>query len=377
MTINIENLQKTSPIWYRHAGSEGDVILGVMGRLVRNLRGHAFPGWSTAEGRRTVAEQLLQAIQKCPGFKSTLHAEMSELDYGMRRALLERRQISPCMAARRDGCHLIINKRQDTVVMINEEEHLVIHNFYEKPDFTGVIERLYRLPDMLSDDFGIEFATHPRHGYLTSLPGEAGEGIQLYATLHLPALTLSNIMPQVTRAVDKLQLNLAPLYPQFGEECGNTYVLYTAPIIHGALEEMSNHLTNVMMRLAEREKQVRERLLALHNQGDCFLADRINRCYGMLRYACAIPMPEWLEAISMLRLGIHCGFIEPKEGTTEQLLADLAEQPVLGGEFATGMPIPERTHPRQATPPEKARSQSIQRILSNINLLTAPVAAQH
>ncbi len=377
MTINIKNLQKTPPLWYRHAGSEGDVILGVMGRLVRNLRGHAFPGWSTAEGRRAVAEQLLQAIQKCPGFKSTMHAEMSELDYGIRRALLERRQISPCMAARQDGCHLIINKRQDTIVMLNEEEHLVIHNFYEKPDFFSVIERLYRLPEMLTENFNLEFATHPRHGYLTSLPGEAGEGIQLYAMLHLPALTLSNMMPQVTRGVDKLQLNIDPLFPQYGEECGNTYVLYTAPIIQGALDEMTNHLTTVVMRLAERENQVRERLLTLHNQGDCFLADRINRCYGLLRYACAIPMPEWLEAISMLRLGVNCGFIEPKEGTTEQLLTDLAELPVRGGEYVTGMPIPERTHPRQATPPEKARTQTVQSILNKINLLTAPIAANN
>lgn len=372
MAFNTENLFNTCPPWFRKAGSANDVILGIMGRLVRNLRGHAFPGWSTAEGRRAVAELLLPAIQRCPGFKNAHQTEMSELDYGMRRALLERRQISPCMAARQDGCHLIINKRQDTVVMVNEEEHLVIHSFNNGHDFNALIERLLRLPSALEREF--EFAATPQNGYLTSLPNEAGEGVQLYAVLHLPALTLSNMMPQVNRAIDKLQLNIAPFYPQFGEECGNAYVVYTAPAIYGTLGEMITHLSDIIFRLAERENQVRDRLLDMHRQGDTFLADRINRSYGLLRYARTLSQQEWVEAISLLRLGVCCDFIRPTEGTTNELLADLAEQLVRSGDYATGATIPERAYPRQATEPEIARSHAIQAILNRTTLLTAPIA---
>ncbi len=372
MTFNTESILHTTPPWFRKAGSANDVILGVMGRLVRNLRGHAFPGWSTAEGRQEVANLLLPAIQQCPGFKNAYHTEMSELDYGIRRALLERRQISPCMAARQDGCHLIINKRQDTVVMVNEEEHLVIHSFSSGHDFQALTNRLQRLPEALGQHF--EFAATPRNGYLTSLPNEAGEGIQLYTVLHLPALTLSNMMPQVNRAIEKLQLNIAPFYPQYGEESGNAYVVYTAPAIYGTLGEIINHLQDIMFRLAERENQVRDRLLDMHRQGDCFLADRINRSYGLLRYARALTQQEWVEAISMLRLGVCCDFISPKEGTAEQLLTDLAGHLVSGGDYATGTAIPERAYPRQATAPEKARSRAIQDLMNRTTLLTAPCA---
>ncbi|MBQ8899929.1 MAG: type II secretion system F family protein, partial [Akkermansia sp.] len=89
MALNFNTLQKTCPPWFRTPGAEDDVILGIMGRLVRNLRGHAFPGWSTAEGRQAVAGQLLPAILAQPGFKTAYHAEVSNLDYGYRRALLE------------------------------------------------------------------------------------------------------------------------------------------------------------------------------------------------------------------------------------------------------------------------------------------------
>lgn len=370
MAFNFETLQKTSPAWFRKAGAEGDVVLGIMGRLVRNLRGHAFPGWSTAEGRRAVADKLLPAILNCPGYKTAYHAEMSRLSYAHRRALLERRQISPCMAARRDGCHLIISRKQDTVIMLNEEEHLALHAFSAEADFPALLTRMQHLPEALSST--CDFAYDSRHGYLTSLPGEAGEGIQLYCVLHLPALTLSNMMPQVNRSIDKLQLNIAPFYPHLGEECGNIYVLYTAPIIRGAVEEILTHLTDIMQTLADRENQVRSCLMELHEAGDLFLTNRINRSYGLLRYARAISQAEWVEAISMLRLGVSCGFVTPTEGTDEALQAQLAGQLIRGGEYPQGEDIPPRSHPRAATSPEIARCTNIRELLSSTTLLTDP-----
>ncbi len=370
MAFNFQSLQKICPPWFRGPGAEEDVVLGIMGRLVRNLRGHAFPGWSTAEGRRVVAEQLLPAILSQPGFKTAYHAELSSLDYGYRRALLERRQLSPCMAARQDGCHVIINRKQDTVVMLNEEEHLAIHHFSNKPDFAALLTGLYQVPRNLEMQF--DFAANNRNGYLTSLPGECGEGIQLYTVLHLPALTLSNMMPQVNRSIEKLQLNIAPFYPQYGDECGNIFVLYTAPVIYGALEEMITHLNDIMYTLVEREQQVRDRLLDLHENGDLLLADSVNRSYGLLRYARAINLSEWVDAISMLRLGVVCGFVEPTESSEQQLLTELAEQLLHGGDYADGEDIPEPPHPRAATEPQKARSLAIQSILNRTTLLTAP-----
>ncbi|MBR3925996.1 MAG: hypothetical protein IKJ58_04450 [Akkermansia sp.] len=370
MAFNFETLQKTSPIWFRKAGTEGDVVLGIMGRLVRNLRGHAFPGWSTAEGRRAVINKLLPAILNSPGYKTAYHAEMNRLSYAHRRALLERRQISPCMAARRDGCHLIVSRKQDTVIMLNEEEHLAIHAFSAEADFPALLSRMQHLPEALSRT--CDFAYDPRHGYLTSLPGEAGEGVQLYCVLHLPALTLSNMMPQVNRSIDKLQLNISPFYPHLGEECGNIYVLYTAPIIRGAMEEIHIHFTDIMQTLVNRENQVRSRLLELHETGDLFLTNRLNRCYGLLRYARALTQAEWVDAISLLRLGVCYGLVKPTESTEEELLAQLACQLIHGGEYPHGEDIPPRNHPRAATAPEIARCANICELLRRTELLTDP-----
>jgi protein-arginine kinase len=135
---------------------------------------------------------------------------------------------------------------------------------------------------------------------------------------------------------------------------------------------MIPHLNDIMYTLVEREQQVRDRLLDLHENGDLLLADSVNRSYGLLRYARAINLSEWVDAISMLRLGVVCGFIEPTEGSEQQLLTELSEQLLHGGDYADGEDIPEPPHPRAATEPQKARSLAIQSILNRTTLLTAP-----
>lgn len=366
MALNFQNLAKQLPLWFRRGGDEGDVVMGVMGRLVRNLPGHTFPGWSTAEGRKAVADILLPSILEQQGFKTAWHAEMPELSYGVRRALLERRQISPCLAARCEGCHLIINRSQDTVVMLNEEEHLVIHSFAEGLDFDTLFTRMQRLPEGLSRS--LSFAHSTSRGYLTSLPGEAGEGIQLYVVLHLPALTLSNMMPQVGRGIEKLQLNMSPFYPNLGEECGNSCVLYTHPVPTGALQEVREHLEDVVDTLVTREHQVRLQLLELSRKGDVFVEDRICRSYGLLSYARAISAAEWADALSLLRLGVWFGYISAEDAQPEELLAELAQLAITGGEFCDGQEQSERAHPRAATAAEQARATAIRHFLNHTTL---------
>ncbi len=372
MAFDLNNLTKNPPVWFRQGGEWNDVIIGVMGRLVRNLPGHAFPGWSTAEGRKAVADILVPAILNQPGFRNAYHAEMTELGYGCRRALLERRQLSPCMAARQDGCHLIINRKQDIVVMVNEEEHLTIHGFAPGLDFRTLLVQLRRLPERLGKE--LVFARNSRFGYLSSLPGEAGDGVQLYVVLHLPALTVSNMMPQVNRSVEKLQLNIAPFFPQLGEECGNTFVLYSNPAPAGEQANVLQHLIDVTTTLADREQQVRNRLMDLPAKGDIFLANRISRCYGLMRYSLALSAAEWVDALSMLRLGVAFSYISSEEATQDELLAELATLTITGGDFSNGQEPEPRPHPRAATTAEQTRSRIIRHFLEHTFLNTVPGA---
>lgn len=323
MAKSFKALLSKRPPWFSHVGAGGEVILGTMARVVRNLPGHCFPGWSTEEGRKAVADILLPVILELPGNKTAaFSAELSNLSYTQRRVLLERKQISHSMAARQTGCHIVINGKQDTVFMINEEEHLVMHFFATDDNCFPVLKRAEKITAALEQK--LQFATNAHGDNLTSLPTEAGCSVQLYTILHLPGLVTANMMQQVNRALEKMCLSISPFYQNLGDDAGNLFVVYTAPIPQGEEEEVAEMLEQITTALQTRECQVRNRLIQ-NPETTSMIPDLVNRAYGIMRYACRMEYKEFLASISMLKLGLSVGFIRPTTLSPIQFLDKLSE----------------------------------------------------
>ncbi len=308
-------LLKRLPPWFGGWSDLGDVIVGTMGRMIRNLRGYPFPGWSTAETRRETASLLLPLLKKTSGLKNAFCCEMSSLSLLERRALLERKLISPCMAARQDGCHIMLNKAQNLSLLINEEEHLVTLAFQDGFEPDKILKTLVNLSHTLDDALPIARDSHL--GYLSSIPAESGEGAQFYILLHLPALALADTMPQIVRAVEKMQLTIAPLYAELPDGAGNLFVASTPPTSQGLLIPSVQHLASVASALVEREQQMRAKFIM---ETPVELLDRIGRAYGLFRYAACLSFHELIDMLSMLRLGIECHLIRSeKENDSSKL----------------------------------------------------------
>lgn len=291
--------------WIVECEDEQDIVIGTIGRLVRNLPGYRFPGWSTAEDRRTVSNILLPALRGLRGFKNAYCCEMTELSYEQRRSLMVRKQLTPCMAARQDGCHLLIPEKRDIICMVNEEEHLVLHACRAGNSIRETINELRRLASALESK--VNFAQDSCNGYLTSMPGESGDGIQIYTVLHLPGLAISNMMPQVTKAMEKLHINISPYYSDGEDDTGNLFIIYSIPGPKGSTEELMTHYRNVLKQLINRELQVRAKLT---EEPGLVLADKVARAYATLSHARRISLQESRNAISVLRLGYLLGMLD-------------------------------------------------------------------
>lgn len=303
--MTLEEALQTPPAWLGNRRAGDDIVQMTVGRLTRNLRGHAFPGWSTPESRAEVLRLLEPAVRALPAFRSAWRAEMSDLSYETRRALLSCKLLTPCMAARGEGCRVLIPRRRHALAMLNEEEHLVIHTFRSGAASAAVAEELAQMASALEPT--LPFAHDRAFGYLSSLPSEAGDGLQLYQVLHLPALTMAGMMSQVTRAAEKLHVNIAPFYADGQDETGNTYVFFSIPGPEGSSEELIQYFDGVMAQLCERERQVRVRLQ--ENSADR-LTDCIGRAYGLLRYARRLSLKELRDTCSVLRLATVLGHLE-------------------------------------------------------------------
>lgn len=303
--MTVDTMLKSAPGGMSERSAGDDVVVATVGRLVRNLRGEAFPGWSTAEGRARVAERLLPVLETMPGMiRNHFRAEMSELGYEERRALLVSKFLTPCMAARRGGCYVLIPSRRHFAFFVNEEEHLAIHAFRSGAACEGVARELMQMGERLGEK--LPFAHDRSNGYLTSLPSEAGDGLQLYQVLHLPALTMAGMMPQVTRAADKLHVSISPFFADDNDDTGNTYVFFSLPGPEGSAGELTDYFSALMARLAERERQVRAKL---QENSEDRLADCFGRAYGLLRYARRLSLKELHDTCSVLRLATVLGHL--------------------------------------------------------------------
>lgn len=300
MSINFKSLLKSPPCWQRPVPQGDGVVLSTVARVVRNLPGHCFPGWSTAEDRAAVAQKLLPVLRSYPRFRNCHRAEMTELNHGERRILLERRQITPCLAGRQDGCHLLISRDQELAAMVNEEEHLCLHISAPGLDVDKVMNEVIDICQYLESKF--YFSYRPKEGFLTSMPREAGEGLQVFAMLHLPALSITGNIDKVRLALEKMHLNLLSFCPE-AEESGNLYILFTEAIPNGATIEMVEHFSHICSTLAVKER----RLAAVsfdRNDGEDYI-DMVYRAYGLLRYARLLDYREMLGAVSLVRLGLQ------------------------------------------------------------------------
>lgn len=299
MPINFKTLLKASPCWLRGTQND-DIILTTVVRMVRNLPGHCFPGWSTAEDRAAVANEILPVLSSHPRFRNCHHAEMTELNHRERCILLERKQITPCMAARQDGCHLLISRNQEIFAMVNEEEHLCVHIATPGFDVKQVMDTAANISRHLEKK--LHFARDSRNGYLTSLPTEAGEGLQIFAVLHLPALSMTGSMEKVGCALEQLHVNIAP-FTGDPEDCSNLYLLYTCPFFAGATTMMTEHFSDVCKILVLKELRMSDREFEREEGPDP--VDIIYRSYGLLSYAYALDYRELLGALSLIRFGLQ------------------------------------------------------------------------
>lgn len=314
--MKLETLLNTPVEWKPDRNTTDGVVIGTIIRMVRNLPGYPFPGWSTADSREAVANILIPAIKSIRGFKSAYYGEMKDLTYGQRRALLTRKQLTPGMAARQDGCHIIIPNRRQVILMVNEEEHLVMHSFHDGFDVDSGIEEVLQMSDKLEEQ--IDFAYSAQRGYLTSIPSEAGDGLQFYTLLHLPALTSANMMSQVTKALEKLHVSISPYFSDAQDDTGHLFVLFSIPGPEDSLEEMKDSFCDVVNHIIHRELQVRRKLLA---DSGLHMLDGIARAYGLLLNCRRLSIKELRDAISLLRLGTLVRLITWEEDEREMLIA--------------------------------------------------------
>ncbi len=281
-----------------------EVVLSSRVRLARNYEDLPFdlaerPDFASICIARTV--NALKASGMDEGFDLFRLKDMTD---AARRAMAESRLISRDLLNTPDISAALV--RQDGVsVMMNEDDHLRIQAIRPEMDLLSAASACFQVDDALSRQ--VNFAFDEQLGYLTACPTNTGTGMRASLLMHLPMLTRGKQMGNVGQLVSKVGLNIRGVYGEGSEALGSVYQISNQVTLGRTEQELISTVTALGTQLADMENALRDKAL---REGRTQLEDVVFRAWGVVQYARLIPMSEFYQVWSDLRLGVAMGLVK-------------------------------------------------------------------
>lgn len=302
----IDEIANRPGAWLSGDGPMSDIVISSRIRLARNIAGYPFLSRATPEQTSEIAAVLRRQIDEQATAGQWAYLEMAKIDEIDQQILVERHLISRQHADGRGNRGVAVSRNEAVSVMVNEEDHLRMQVLRSGLQLDEIWTDISRIDDRLEER--IDFAFHPRYGYLTACPTNAGTGIRVSVMLHLPGLKLSGEIERVFRAAKELRLAIRGLFGEGTEATGDFFQVSNQVTLGRTEQEILDDFKHhVIPRVIDYEHQARK---ALVQQKAIALDDRVWRSYGALRHARAISSEETMLHLSHLRMGIHLGRIK-------------------------------------------------------------------
>ncbi len=277
--------------------------------LARNESGRRFPHAEDAAALEELRTEIVDALEggvwEHPWLVHDLDAMTTvEMDY-----LVECGLMTPAFAdGSGQGRGFAVYGEAEASLEINGVDHIRLLGFRPGGQLASLWSLLNRLDDRLETT--ISYAFDPSWGYLTAYPVQAGNGLRVYATLHLPALMLTGRLAALALELAGQGLGLAPLWGGAG---GVVQVSNIGP--QGIPEEETlQQVADVCRETVEKERSVRKMLL---RENPIQTRDQIGRAIGVAQHAWSMSFPEAVNLVSVAQVGIELGLADVPRLTAE------------------------------------------------------------
>ena len=307
MAMKLNDLTSHAGEWLRGSGPMSEIVISSRIRLARNVSGFPFLTRCTRTQKQALETKVRETVLNAQIAPKTLYVDLEAAPEIDRMLLVERHLISKQHASPEAGARGVAVGENETVsIMVNEEDHLRIQVLRSGLQLEEAWEEINAIDDKLESR--LDFAFHPRFGYLTACPTNVGTGIRVSVMLHLPALKLAGEIEKVFRAAKEMRLAVRGLYGEGTEATGDFYQISNQTTLGKSEEEIiSDFKHQVIPKIIEYEQQARKQLI---NDKTVVLDDRVCRSLGILRSARLLTSDETLFYLSHLRMGVNLGRVK-------------------------------------------------------------------
>lgn len=298
--------------WYMLSGKENDVAVSSKVSLARNLRNHVFTARLSVEEKEHIAREVTEAVSRqLPDKMITTH--MGELTPYAAISLAERNLVSPEFVSVREGRTFLMTPDESLSIMICEEDHVKIQALLPGLELNRSFELADRMDTLLDEALGFSF--DGKLGYLTQCPTNIGTAMRGSVILQLPAMRILGRVRHLSTTVSRLGLVLTGAYGEGDSPTGSLYLL-TNQVTLGISEEAAlQNLDSLALSIIEQEREARQELME-----NLQFQDMLWRSYGTLKSARVMSFQEFMEALSVVKIGIAAGEFDVPMNTVNELI---------------------------------------------------------
>lgn len=295
--------------WFNDTGMQNDIVISTRVRLARNLKGIPFPQKASEENCKKVIEMVEEALSTL-NYKFT-RINIAGLFKAERQALVEERYISLNMAECKRPGAVFISEDKSVSIMVNEEDHIRMQSIFAGYENQKAYDIINKIDTYLAEK--LEYAVHPKYGYLTTCMTNAGTGMRTSYMLHLPAIVNAGIAENLFAAAGKLGITVRGMYGEGTKAGGYMFQISNQITMGRSEEEIMTNLSKVVENIISKERELRTKL---HKQKGMVMEDQIMRSLGILKSARLMQSKELLTLLSNIRLGISLGLITDIDSKT-------------------------------------------------------------
>jgi Arginine kinase len=199
--------------------------------------------------------------------------------------------------------------------MINEKDHLRLQCISEGLNLEKAFDKVVSIDDKIEKNF--DYAFDETLGYLTTSPENIGTGLKASVIIHLPALTMSEEIKNISKDLSKIGMSIKGMYLEGTNVYGNLYRITNKISLGLTEEDIIIKLKAEILNIIAEENKFREILLSKCRYE---LEDKVYRAYAILKSAILLDSKEIIDLLSNVRLGAELSLIDIDKNKLDKLL---------------------------------------------------------
>jgi protein arginine kinase len=285
--------EEVNPIW-----------LATSFRLHRNLAKFNFPSKMDERQAEQILKLLKEQLLKSSFLQAPLCFDAPNVSALDKEFLYEHFLCLENLQNTLAGQGFVIDASGLFFAELNIQNHLQM----QLTDRQGSWETVWNRLSQLETEVGtaIDFAFSPKFGYLTAEPSLCGTGLIVQAYLHLPALIHMGQLQETLQSHTEEGITATTMSGQMSEIIGDLIILSNTFTLGVSEESIIHSIHSVAMKLMAIEKSLRSHL---QTQESPPIKDLVSRAFGLLLHSYQLQIKEALDALSLIKLGLHLDWI--------------------------------------------------------------------